>query len=327
MATSPLIIDVLLRGLGGVNQLQSSLNRLDKQGLSLQNTFRLVKTALVALGGAQIIKQSIELQKTFDRLQQSLNGLAGSTLEGGEAFKKATQFSTQYGFELDKTLKATQTLLQNNIPLREIPKYYEMIGAAARMTGTDIDAAAEDFVKIKDAGLEGSKILGQAFRARFPQMYEQVKNSASLSAKAMYDFLGPQGKGLAALEQGSTGMSASLARVTQSFDKFIIAFTGGDNKEKMEDLAKAIGFVTENLEKFEIALGLIAITFFGPAGILVGLGLLAKGLYDALPKLKAFNDEMKRSTGEGIWGEGDMTDTDAINGKLGQTKQIIKDIG
>ena len=96
-------LNVLVKGLGGVTQLQGSLSRLDKQGATLANTFRVVRAALVAFGGAQVIGRAIELEKTIERTRLSLNSLTGSLAAGNQAYQNAAKFSSEYGFALDKT--------------------------------------------------------------------------------------------------------------------------------------------------------------------------------------------------------------------------------
>jgi hypothetical protein len=141
-------LNLIIKGLGGVTQLSSSLNRLEKQGASLGNTFRFVRAALVAFGGTQVIGRALELEKTVEKTRLSLNALAGSIASGNQAYQEAAKFSAQYGFELDKTLKATQGLLLAGINLNQIPSIMQMLGGAARASGADVDNLAEEFIKL-----------------------------------------------------------------------------------------------------------------------------------------------------------------------------------
>ena len=273
-------LNVLVKGLGGVTQLTNSVNRLDKQGASLANTFRVVRAALVAFGGSQIVGRAIELEKSYQKIRLSLDGVTGSVAKGGQAYQTAAKFSSEYGFELDKVLKSTQILLTNNVSLAEIPKYYNMIGAAARASGSDIDNVAEEFVKLKDTGLEGAKTLGPLFRSQFPQIYEAIKSSGTLSVQYANKFFGPNGQLVGSLKGGQGGIAAALNNVSLASDKFIAAFIGTDNAAKMNGIAKAINFLSENVVGLKFALGLLLPFILGPVGIVAALVLWTSALYD-----------------------------------------------
>lgn len=266
-------LNVLVRGLGGINQLGNSLNRLEKQGATLANTFRIVRAALVAFGGSQIISRAVELERATERIRLSLNALTGSLDRGNQAYQSAAKFSSQFGFELDKTLKATQGLLLAGTNINQIPGIMQMLGGAARATGTDIDSLAEEFIKLKTTGAASAKTLGPILEKYLGKtVYDSIKENGDLSI-AYFQKLGPQLG--TALESGTGGMISALEQVKQNFDKFISAFLGTDNADKMREVGKAIAFITENIKLLQIALIAVLAAIFPVQAALLAIGAVA----------------------------------------------------
>jgi hypothetical protein len=297
-------LNLIIKGLGGVTQLSNSLNRLEKQGASLGNTFRFVRAALVAFGGTQVIGRALELEKTIEKTRLSLNALAGSIALGNQAYQEAAKFSAQYGFELDKTLKATQGLLLAGINLNQIPGIMQMLGGAARASGADVDNLAEEFIKLKTSGAASAKTLGPILEQYLGKVvYDAIKENGDLSI-AYFQKLGPQLGD--ALLSGTGGLNQALNTLSQNFDKFIQALLGTDNAEKINHLNKALERLTEQLPALQIGLG--ALLSLTGKGAFVGVPLMAKGFYDlymqskdaglGVKSLKEQLDESKKSVTE-----------------------------
>jgi hypothetical protein len=297
-------LNLIIKGLGGVTQLSNSLNRLEKQGASLGNTFRFVRAALVAFGGTQVIGRALELEKTIEKTRLSLNALAGSIAAGNQAYQEAAKFSAQFGFELDKTLKATQGLLLAGINLNQIPSIMQMLGGAARATGADVDNLAEEFIKLKTSGAASAKTLGPILEQYLGKVvYDTIKENGDLSL-AFFQKLGPQLGD--ALLSGTGGLNQALNTLSQNFDKFIQSLLGTDNAEKINHLNKALERLTEQLPALQIGLG--ALLSLTGKGAFVGVPLMAKGFYDlymqskdaglGVKSLKEQLDESKKSVTE-----------------------------
>ncbi len=297
-------LNLIIKGLGGVTQLSNSLNRLEKQGASLGNTFRFVRAALVAFGGTQVIGRALELEKTIEKTRLSLNALTGSIASGNQAYQEAAKFSAQFGFELDKTLKATQGLLLAGVNLNQIPSIMQMLGGAARATGADVDNLAEEFIKLKTSGAASAKTLGPILEQYLGKVvYDTIKENGDLSL-AFFQKLGPQLGD--ALLSGTGGLNQALNTLSQNFDKFIQALLGTDNAEKINHLNKALERLTEQLPALQIGLG--ALLSLTGKGAFVGVPLMAKGFYDlymqskdaglGVKSLKEQLDESKKSVTE-----------------------------
>lgn len=249
----------------------------------MANTFRVVRAALVAFGGAQVIGRAIELEKTLERTRLSLNSLTGSLAAGNQAYQNAAKFSSEYGFQLDKTLKATQELLLSGKSLNEIPEIMRQLGGVSRATGADIDTLSDEFIKLRTTGAASAKTLGPLLQKNLgTALYEAVKNNGELSLH-YFKQLGPQLGD--ALTSGMGGMNKALNDLQLNADKFVQAFLGTDNANKMQLMAKGLAFVTENMVAFKLALAAVVALLFGPAGWIVGFGLAVSALVDLDDKL------------------------------------------
>jgi hypothetical protein len=280
-------IDVFIRGLGGINQLSNSLNRIERQGNTVANSFRLLRAAIVATGAVEFYKQAIQLQQQTEKFTTSLAALTGNLQRGGIAFKLATSFAQQYGFEQEKVLKATQALLLNGVKLSEIPQYYEAIGRASRATGQDIDTIASEFVKIKEGGLESSKILSGAMENILPNSV--VNNIRENGRGAEREFLRVFGTGgaISVALQGTTNQTdVALTGLKANFDKFTSAFFGTDNADKINIYAKIIDFLAKNMTTLKIAVAAAAAVFFGPFGWIAAAVLAFDAAVDLYQELK-----------------------------------------
>lgn len=283
------LVNLIVKGIGGVSQLQNGLRRVDKQGQSLAGTFRLMRTALVAFGGAAVIGRVIELEKNIEKTRLSLNALTGSVAAGNQAFQSAAKFSADFGFELSKTLKATQELLLAGNNLKDIPNILGVLGGVSRTTGVDLDALADEFTKLKTSGAASAKTLGPLLEKELGKtVFDSIKNSTRLSIEE-FEKLGPA-LGVA-LQSGTGGINQALNDLTQNFDKFIQSFLGTDNAEKVNFFAKALAQLTEQMYALKIALGALLL-LAGPVGIFFGTILAASGLYDLYVGMK--------QTGEGV---------------------------
>jgi len=271
-----LLLNLIVKGMAGVAQLQNGLRKVDRQGASLASTFRLMRVALLAFAGNAVVGRVIELQKNIEKTRVSFNSLAGSVAAGNQAFQSAAKFSAEFGFELSKTLKATQELLLAGNELNDIPNILRVLGGVSRTTGVEIDSLAEEFTKLKTEGAASAKTLGRLLEKELGKtVYDSIKNNVGLSVKE-FELLGP--KLGTALQSGTGGLNQALNDLGQSWDKFLQRFVGTDNAEKINHLNRALERFTEQLPALQIAVG--GLLILSGKGAFVGVPLLAKGFYD-----------------------------------------------
>ena len=271
-----LLLNLIVKGMAGVAQLQNGLRKVDRQGQSLASTFRLMRVALVAFAGSAVYGRIIALEKNIEKTKVSFNALTGSVAAGNQAFQSAANFSAEFGFELNKTLKATQDLLLAGNELKDIPNILRVLGGVSRTTGVDIDSLAEEFTKLKTEGAASAKTLGRLLEKELGKtVYDSIKNNVGLSVRE-FELLGP--KLGTALQSGTGGINQALNDLGQNWDKFLQTFLGTDNAGKINHLNKALERFTEQLPALQIAVG--GLLILSGKGALVGVPLLVKGFYD-----------------------------------------------
>ena len=278
-ANFPLGIDIIIKGLGGLSQVEKAVSRIDKQGASLASTFRILRGAFIALGGTAVVGSLINIAVASEKARISLNALTGSAVTGGKAFDTAADFAKKFGFSQEEALKATQELLRVG-GLENLNKNLEQAAGISRSFGIDLKTAADQLAIAKDQGIGSSKQLYEGLKTQYGKIVDTVKDSATLSGKFLEEVLGPGSPAQQATIDGADGIAAAFERLKQSFASFGLEVTGTDYAGNINALAKAVDFATENVKKLEIALGLLllAIPGMGVIRALTGIGLVFDGI-------------------------------------------------
>ena len=279
MATSPLIIDILIKGLGGLSQVEKAVKNIDKQGASLTNTFRILRGAFIALGGSVLAGSLLNIIINSEKARTSLNALTGSALTGGRAFDTASKFAKEFGFSQQQALEATQDLLRVG-GLENLNKNLQQAAGVSRSFGIDLKTAADQLAIAKDQGIGSSKQLYEGLKTQYGKIVDTVKDSATLSAQFLEEALGPGSPAMKAASEGADGVGAAFERLKASFASFGLEVTGTDYAGNINALAEALDYATRNVEKLEFALGILLLALPGIGWIraLTGVGLALDGI-------------------------------------------------
>ena len=279
MASYPLGIDIIIKGLGGLSQVEKAVNRIDKQGASLANTFRILRGAFIALGGTAVAGALLNIIINSEKARISLNALAGSAIGGGKAFETASKFAKEFGFSQEDALKATQELLRVG-GLENLNKNLQQAAGVSRSFGIDLKTAADQLAIAKDQGIGSSKQLYEGLKTQYGKIVDTVKDSATLSAQFLEEVLGPNSPAMTAASDGADGVQAAFERLKGSFASFGLEITGTDYAGNINALAEALDYATKNVEKLEFALGilLLAIPGIGWIRAITGVGLALDGI-------------------------------------------------
>jgi len=318
MANYPLGIDVVIKGLSGLNQVNTSLNRIEKQGASLASTFRLVRGLFLALGGGVVIGSLVNISVAAEKARYALNGLAGSTIAGGKAFDTATAFAKQYGFAQQDVLTATQDLLRAGGVEQLVPNL-QQAAAASRAFGIDFKTAASQIVLAKENGLGSTKDLYEGLRTRYGAIVETVKNSASGSAYLINKYLGKDSEAFSSVTEGADGLQAAFARLQDSWRDLGLEITGTDYAGNINAISTAVNFLKNNFKELELAIGaaLGLITYFIPGA---GWIKFLTGVASAIGLIDGFRRTWKESFGST---EADTKTTADALGVLNRTQQEL----
>lgn len=296
----PLGIDVIIKGIGGLTQVERAVSRIDRQGASLNSTFRLLRGAFVALGGSIVVNSLIGIAVSAEKARISLNALAGSALGGGKAFEIAANFAKKFGFSQQQALQATQELLRVG-GLENLNKNLEQAAGVSRSFGIDLKTAADQLAIAKEQGIGSSKQLYEGLKTQYGKIVDVVKDSATLSAQFLEEVLGPGSPAQKATIEGADGIGAAFERLKQSFADFGLEVTGTDYAGNINALAKAVEYTTKNVKDLEFAFGLLLLAIPG-IGLIrgaIGLGLAIDGIRRQVNDTTAANQNLTNNIAAG----------------------------
>ena len=275
MASYALGIDVLVKGLGGLNQVNSALNRIDKNGATVASTFRLVRGAFIALGGAGVLKAMLDVATAAEKTNRQLTALYGGAQLGKQAFDTAQKFAKDYKLSLDDVQKASVILARISPLPQDLQKNLEQAGVASAAFGISVDKAAEMIAKANVEGIGTTSELAQYIKRFYPDIAKEAEKSGLRASEALGKLLGKNGPLGGALKDQVDSVQASLNQVQNAvigfgsnfLTSFTQSFTGGEAQlEKFNAGFRVLGVVIGEIIQAFINVGRIVITFFTDAG-------------------------------------------------------------
>jgi hypothetical protein len=274
MASYALGIDVLVKGLGGLNQVNSALNRIERNGATVASTFRLVRGAFIALGGAGVLKSLLDVASAADKTNRELTALYGGAQLGKQAFETAQRFAKEYKLSLDDVQKASVILARISPLPQDLQKNLEQAGVASAAFGINVDKAAEMIAKANIEGIGTTSELAQYIKRFYPDIAKEAEKSGLRASEALNKLLGKNGPLGGALKDQADSIQGSLNSVQnavigfgQNFlTSFTQQFTGGETQlEKFNAGFRVLGAILGEIAQAFINVGRIVINFFTDA--------------------------------------------------------------
>jgi hypothetical protein len=272
MASYALGIDVLVKGLGGLNQVNSALNRIDKNGATVASTFRLVRGAFIALGGAGVLKSMLDVATAADKTNRELTALYGGAQLGKQAFETARKFALDYKLSLDDVQKAS-VILARIFPLpQDLQKNLEQAGVASAAFGISVDKAAEMIAKANVEGIGTTSELAQYIKRFYPDIAKEAEKSGLRANEALSKLLGKNGPLGGALKDQADSIQGSLNQIQNAvigfgenfLTSFTGSFTGGQVQlDKFNAGFRVLGVVIGEIIQAFINVGRIVTTYLG----------------------------------------------------------------
>jgi len=311
MASYPLGIDVVVRGLSGLTQVNRQLNTIEKSGASLSSTLRLVRGAFIALGGTAVIGGLIQAAAQTQRTQIALNALTGSLAKGAQAFDTAAAFAKQFGFAQADAAKAAQELLRVG-GAEQLNQNLKQAAALSRSLGIDLPKAAGELTKVKEGTISASKDITEFFNIKLgKELTDKIKDNSIASADAIKLYLGADSDAMMAARAGADSIDAAYANLMDSFKKLGLEITGTDFAGNLNGITKAVEGITKSVALLELAFGalLLVIPGGGILRILTGIGLvfdsirrsikdIGKGMNNFTGSVDPLADEMSAAATE-----------------------------
>lgn len=293
MASYPLGIDVVVRGLSGLTQVNRQLNSIERSGASLSSTLRLVRGAFVALGGTAVLGGLIQAAAQTQRTQIALNALTGSLNKGSQAFNLAAEFAKQYGFAQADAAKAAQELLRVG-GTDALGENLKQAAALSRALGIDLPKAASELAKVKDGTISASKDITEFFQIKLgKELTDKIKDNSIASADFIKLYLGADSDAMRAAREGANSIDAAYAGLLDSFKRLGFEITGTDFAGNLNSIANAVDAITKNVALLEAAFATLLLAIPGASllRLFTGLGL-------AIDSIRRSIKDIGKSTGD-----------------------------
>jgi len=301
MASYALGIDVLVKGLGGLNQVNTALNRIDKNGATVASTFRLVRGAFIALGGAGVLKGMLDVATAAEKTNRELTALYGGAQLGKQAFDTATKFAKEYKLSLDDVQKASVVLARISPLPQDLQKNLEQAGTASAAFGISVEKAAEMIAKANVEGIGTTSELAQYIKRFYPDIAKEAEKSGLRASEALAKLLGKNGPLGGALKDQADSVQGSLNAVQNAvigfgenfLTSFTGSFTGGQVQlDKFNARFRVLGVIIGEIIQAFINVGMIVESFFSDA--YKSITGFYKTITGGLPSLDRFKEAFEK---------------------------------
>jgi len=301
MASYALGIDVLVKGLGGLNQVNTALNRIDKNGATVASTFRLVRGAFIALGGAGVLKSMLDVATAAEKTNRELTALYGGAQLGKQAFDTATKFAKEYKLSLDDVQKASVVLARISPLPQDLQKNLEQAGVASAAFGISVEKAAEMIAKANVEGIGTTSELAQYIKRFYPDIAKEAEKSGLRANEALSKLLGKNGPLGGALKDQADSVQGSLNAVQNALigfgenflTSFTGSFTGGQVQlDKFNAGFRVLGVILGEIAQAFINVGRIVINFFTDAWN--SMKGFYSTLFGGLPSIERFKEAFSK---------------------------------
>lgn len=259
MASTPLNIDVAVKGQQQIDRLNKSLGRTTRASLDLGGALRLAGAAFAAVGVAKFSKSIVQTGKTVENLGLRLKFLFGSAEEGSKAFDTLSKFAGTVPFSLEEIAAASGNLAVVSKDAEELGKNLQLTANVAAISGLDFQVAGEQIQRALSGGISAADLLRERGIKNLLGFKDGVKVTAEETAEAFDRVFGPDGRfGNASVAMANTldGLQSMVGDKFFNIKK-IIADSGPFDtlKATVSLLDKALTKNFDNIEKGAQAFG------------------------------------------------------------------------
>lgn len=259
MASTPLNIDVAVKGQQQIDRLNKSLGRTTRASLDLGGALRLAGAAFAAVGVAKFSRSIVQTGKTVENLGLRLKFLFGSAEEGSKAFDTLSKFAGTVPFSLEEIAAASGNLAVVSKDAEELGKNLQLTANVAAISGLDFQVAGEQIQRALSGGISAADLLRERGIKNLLGFKDGVKVTAEETAEAFDRVFGPDGRfGNASVAMANTldGLQSMVGDKFFNIKK-IIADSGPFDtlKATVSLLDKALTKNFDNIEKGAQAFG------------------------------------------------------------------------
>ena len=233
MATKKVNIDIIAKDKSkqALKNVQGNLDKVKSSASKLKN-------ALVAIGGALVVREVLRVTAEFEDLRDSLKSVTGSAEGGAKAFEFISDFATRTQFSVQDLSRSFITLKASGIqPTEKLLRVFtdtaavttDQIGVLEAMTrvfsrGVQGGLGLEELNQIADRGIPVFKILEQQLGITRLEIskFGQTTDGAAKILKALEKGLGETFAG--ATEEKLDNLSVSFSNFGIALDNVKDAF-------------------------------------------------------------------------------------------------------
>ena len=294
MATKKVNIDIIAKDKSkqALKNVQGNLDKVKSSASKLKN-------ALVAIGGALVVREVLRVTAEFEDLRDSLKSVTGSAEGGAKAFEFISDFATRTQFSVQDLSRSFITLKASGIePTEKLLRVFtdtaavttDQIGVLEAMTrvfsrGVQGGLGLEELNQIADRGIPVFKILEQQLGITRLEIskFGQTTEGAAKILKALEKGLGETFAG--ATEEKLDNLSVSFSNFGIALDNLKDAFGQEVSPEVTRftnNLAATIQFIEPLIE----LLGKLA--SFALMGVNIAFEAVGKSVAFVVDKFDAF---------------------------------------
>ncbi len=294
MATKKVNIDIIAKDKSkqALKNVQGNLDKVKSSASKLKN-------ALVAIGGALVVREVLRVTAEFEDLRDSLKSVTGSAEGGAKAFEFISDFATRTQFSVQDLSRSFITLKASGIePTEKLLRVFtdtaavttDQIGVLEAMTrvfsrGVQGGLGLEELNQIADRGIPVFKILEQQLGITRLEIskFGQTTDGAAKILKALEKGLGETFAG--ATEEKLDNLSVSFSNFGIALDNLKDAFGQEVSPEVTRftnNLAATIQFIEPLIE----LLGKLA--SFALMGVNIAFEAVGKSVAFVVDKFDAF---------------------------------------
>jgi len=259
MASTPLNIDVAVKGQQQIDRLNKSLGKTSRASLDLGGALRLAGAALAAVGVAKFSRSIVQTGKTVENLGLRLKFLFGSAEEGSKAFDTLSKFAGTVPFSLEEIAAASGNLAVVSKDAEELGKNLQLTANVAAISGLNFQVAGEQIQRALSGGISAADLLRERGIKNLLGFKDGVKVTAEETAEAFDKVFGPDGRfGNASVAMANTldGLQSMVGDKFFNIKKIISDSGPFDTlKATVSLLDKALTKNFDNIEKGAQAFG------------------------------------------------------------------------
>ena len=294
MATKKVNIDIIAKDKSkqALKNVQSNLDKVKSSAGKL-------KAALVAIGGALVVREVLRVTAEFEDLRDSLKSVTGSAEGGAKAFDFISDFATRTQFSVQDLSRSFITLKASGIePTEKLLRVFtdtaavttDQLGVLEAMTrvfsrGVQGGLGLEELNQIADRGIPVFKILEQQLGITRLEIskFGQTTEGAAKILKALEKGLGETFAG--ATEEKLDNLSVSFSNFGIALDNLKDAF-GQEVSPEVTRFTNNLAAVIQFIEPLIAGLG--KLTSFLLSGINFAFEAVGKSVVFVVDKFDQF---------------------------------------